>query len=173
MKKSNIKWQLVTLLTSMAILISIGNIAIGCKTVTSNTGQQAIIFDPVAAQATASSLAEIGVYLGIQQDPSLKPVFKLAAVAINNLAVNGKFNPAEVEQAINGLAADDLKKPYVAIGLRSALILYKNAFSTAVAQKLDQPAALKPILLAIANGITSGIGGANVELKYNLPPRTR
>jgi hypothetical protein len=165
-------------------LLAVGLIAgclsqTGCKSVQTVTTDPngnvvtnaVVVFDPIAAQATISGIAELGVYLAVQQDPSTAAYFKLAVVTLNGLANANTFDPAAIEKALNDLAIKELKNPYAIVGVRAALIFYKNAFSTVVSEKLDQVQNLKPMLLALSGGISSGLSGFNVEIKYNLPHR--
>jgi hypothetical protein len=151
----------------------------GCKTVQTVTTDpfgtivtnEVVVFDSVAAQATVSSMAELGVYMAVMQDTNTIPYFKLAVTALNSLIVEGQFDPGAIEARLKALEVEGLQNPYAMLGVRGALIFYKNAFSTVVAHKLDQTAVLKPILIALSTGISSGMSGQNVQIKYNLPPR--
>ena len=153
----------------------------GCKTVTTITtdpnGNQVtnavVVFDPIAAQNAISGIAELGVYLAVKQDTNTIAYFQLAATTINGLANAGQFDPVKIEQELNALNVNGLSGPYAQLGVRAALIFYKTAFATVLSEKLDQVKNLKPILLALSGGITSGLSGVGIETKYHLPPTRR
>lgn len=165
----------MTAVVMALFVITAGIFGPGCKTVQTpnpdGTTNSSVVFDPVAAQATVASIAEIGTYMAVRDNPQSAKYLSLAVVTINSFVQEGQFDPAEIERKLVALKIDGLEDPYAVMGVRAALIFYKNAYASVVAQKLDKAGNLKPILVALSSGISAGLSSASVEVKYNLPRR--
>lgn len=148
---------------------------IGCATTGSNP-KLPVTEDQQRHAAQAATVvetsAQLGTYYAVRQDANARAYFEAADVVLGILINSGTFEPKSVQDALKNISVRELRSEEVSLAVAAAVALYGNFFGEAVTAKLDQNVYVKPVLVALRNGIVRGLGTTSTERTFNLPPRS-
>lgn len=150
------------MLTLLCLLITM---VAGCTTTTEGGGT-----DPGKIQKIAASVeyaAQIATYTVVQDKPSSRPHFALAASSIRSVVATGSLGPEQIQDIIHQLGAKD---PNVALAINGAFVLYRIWWADQVASNIETSENAKVILTALATGIELGLPATPATKAFALAP---
>ena len=141
--------KLLILLPTVALLF-------GCA----STGQQ----DLTPEQQTANNIAEVsywaysaaqmGTVYAITKDPSLRPKFEQAVIALDGVASTNVIDPLVFRKVLQSLPVKELKSPEAVLAVTTATLIYQRYTK---GQAIDQPAYLNAAASSVRDGIRDGL----------------
>lgn len=129
-------------------LILATSLLVGCATTSKDQKLQQVV--------TAVQLASYtGTTIYLQKHPEQKNAFVLSRDILNSFIKDGKYDPASLHKALEGLPIKELKGENGAIIITSAQILYESYVSGLT--DLDKTPALKAIMTAVRDGFDKSL----------------
>lgn len=134
-------------LKNLSLLI-LCTVLVGCNTIQSNLSK---------APKLAKAVAITGTIYGKAKDPNVIPYLQFAVVVIQAQIAGSQYDPVVLSTALQSISINELRNPVVAQAIAAAVAVYTIYATEAVSGNLDKVTYLKPILLAIVEGINEGL----------------
>jgi hypothetical protein len=153
--KNKINPLVLNIMKKLIGIIAASVLIVGCATPTADipTAQQ----QAAKAAAYIQVIAEAAVNNTLPKNPDLRPYYEAAVGVIDLLVQNSEFDPDKLIAAIQNLKIKELSNDQVAKNLASALKLYQVEAADRISSGLDKNVYVKPLLLAVRNGISDGL----------------
>lgn len=137
----------------------------GCKTVTTQvvdangvTNQVSKSeLDPIRTSEAIRTIVSTAVPFAIEKDAHAIAYFRGATIVLRAAAEGGRYDPDALQATLNTISVKEVRSPEAKACINAALGIYRAYFGEAVNAKLDQNEWVKPVLLALANGINDGL----------------
>ena len=162
--------MLLVLIASVSIFAACSS---GCKTndgntPPSNTDTNSQVEAVARTAAIVEMSAQLATYGVMRNEPDLRPYFETAVLLINTAISRGQYDPDAISNILAKISIDARDSEIVFMTTTAALALYRISYAEAVGKRLDQNVYCKPVLVALANGISMGLNAVHTETKFNL-----
>jgi hypothetical protein len=107
-------------------------------------------------------VAQVGTGFAVQAKPNLRPWFEASVIVLNVAISEGQYDPDVLKSRLLLLKVNELKSEEVVMSIQVALQAYSTFFSDWMASNptTNKEVIFRPILVALRDGISLGIGGA-------------
>jgi hypothetical protein len=153
-------------LLALCLVMSFTSGCVSTKTVTSVTDTNGFTTFTTNVTRTldtneAISLIEAAVPPAVemvcQKDKNASAYFQQAQLVIRAAAANGQYDVATITNSLSKISIRELRSQNAVMAEEAALSLYQAFAAQAVTQQLDKVVWLRPVLLAVADAIKSGV----------------
>jgi len=143
---------------------ALGLLTPGCTTtskqVVTNGVTNTVQVTQLDAQKTADAIAVVlpaGVAFAVARDANTAAYFHAAAIVFAAAVENGQYDPKAIETTLSTISIKELRTPEAKAAIEAGLAIYRSYFGEIISQKLEQATWVKPVLLALAEGIEGGL----------------
>lgn len=146
---------------------------IACETTTPPDGTPTTeqIESVTRTAAILEMSAQLATYGVLRTEPDTRPYFETAVLLIQAAISRGQYDPDAISNILAKISINSKDSEIVFISTTAALSLYRITYADAVDKKLDRQIYVKPVLAALANGISLGLNAIHTERKFNLQRR--
>lgn len=125
------------------------------------------------ASSIVEMSAQLSTYFILKSQPDARVYFE-SAVLVLNLAVNrGDYSPTSLSNILSRITVNNSSSEIVYISVSAALTLYKIVWADAVNRNLDKNLYVRPVLVALSNGVALGLNSLVTERKLEAINRSR
>lgn len=151
----------VSALMVLLALIAIPIVSPGCKTVSASDGgtnsAPVVRIDPEMTSDAIRIAVAAAVPFAIEKDTNSIPYLRAAAIVLNAAADAGNYDPAQLQASLDHISVKELRSAEARAGINAAFAIYRAYAGKAVDAKLSQDVWVKPVLKALADGISAGL----------------
>jgi hypothetical protein len=115
------------------------------------------------------SAARDGAIIAIQDDPSSKGYFQLAATSISAFLTGKDYTPGSFQKALLVIDSKDLTNQWVQIGIGTTIDLYQLYYGQYVKGQVNSNEIARAFLTAIQDGFNQALGNAVSIQRYSIP----